>query len=80
MDNKEIAFERTCRYGHGPLMLHAPLNGADDYHFPTHKNVYTEGPTNYGVLVTPPILTLKVWRCVVCGYIELFDAPEASNG
>lgn len=78
MEEFEQDFERSCRYDHGPLKLHTPRGDANGYHLGTYKNVMGPDQEYLGILISPTVLTVKIWKCPICGYIEIFDEPEAS--
>lgn len=65
-----IQVERTCRYGHGPLMQETKV-----WTLPSQipRHMLPE------ILDSPPwpshYFSVTVWRCPVCGYVELIDSP-----
>ena len=67
LTNPREELERTCRYGHGPLL---------------NVDQYENGSVTYGLLVYAVPVTgqpffqhgLRWWVCKKCGYSELQDS------
>lgn len=60
--------ERTCRYGHGPLELDPSLFGL--------SGIEPSPADDSAVIINNTFYTVRVWRCPVCGTVELVDAGD----
>lgn len=61
----------TCRYGHGPLMR---PDSEDDTRWVFGVTKKTEDADGKKALTELPYaFTVLLYRCPICGYIELFD-------
>lgn len=61
--------EPTCRYNHGKLVLEDS---------PSDPSTSGWGLRSFAFFDLPPdendsVWTVKVYKCPVCGYVELFD-------
>jgi hypothetical protein len=70
--NKAAPFERTCRYGHGPLTVNP-----DEWVMRSLRPKPVVEHTPGGSLIMTRSETvgyaLRLAVCQVCGYVELFD-------
>lgn len=62
-------FERTCRYGHGPL---SKLDSDENGPFDALVMIAIDASTAPYTLLSRG-LTLTAWGCPTCSYTELFE-------
>lgn len=73
--------ERTCRYGHGPLVRRDGAWSLDGRQIravnESEKSVFA----NEEVVAdeTGQIYAVFLWRCPVCGYLEMSDTDTESD-
>lgn len=66
------SLSRTCRYGHGALESFASWFALTGVNASANS---TRAPNALAQMARPTgsMLALRVWRCPVCGYVELQD-------
>lgn len=61
----------TCRYDHGPL---EESQGDPELRYAVRSVFKTHEPSGQLVIEEAPyVFTARLFRCPVCGYVELFD-------
>lgn len=60
----------TCRYDHGPL---AEITGEPDLRYAVRSVFKTREGDQPVITESPYAFTARLYRCSVCGYLELFD-------